>query len=555
MKSFLKICFALAGSTNGLSLKSATALRGDENDSSEDKVERQPRSVSFGDDVEPRTQRTLSQQEIDELDPMFKHYDLLDRPDTPTSAASEPILEPEPFHQNGPEEVDLIRKPLTTGKYFSQFCARKGVEAFRAAKPYKNTQAAVFGMMGLYVALKMLTPSLFHEGSLLHRPELWVFELMFWFFLGIVTTIGMGVGFPSGPIFLFPHVFNTVTVGEACGGSLSDVSVLYLDRNHFQCPHAGIEPGEISFMEVYWKLAPLFIVWGLGTALGELPPYFLAKTAKEKGDRNSEAAREIEEAQKGTGVMAWMGRKTIELIESWGFWGIFLLASYPNALFDMSGLACGWVGIPFWTFFKALILGKGFHKSSLEVGVFIGLFRQSSFESMCEWVRPIGAESMLRDARLFLTSMLQRFDPQAIMDTFGSDGVLSRDALESFLRPTVRGRNLQAVTDRVLLNWDTDGDGALSFDELYGVTSADGQFAVTDLDPKPMFELSIAGIFDILKNLMVFVLVAICLKTGIEHMAGEEASRRFDLKQEREQNLLEDKNAKSLLSSEEKKNQ
>ena len=53
---------------------------------------------------------------------------------------------------------------------------------------------------------------------------------------------------------------------------------------------------------------------------------------------------------------------TIKFTEQYGFIGILLLASWPNAAFDMCGMACGWLEMPFWTFFGATLVGKAFVK-------------------------------------------------------------------------------------------------------------------------------------------------------------------------------------------------
>ena len=45
-----------------------------------------------------------------------------------------------------------------------------------------------------------------------------------------------------------------------------------------------------------------------------------------------------------------------------GFWGIFLLAAWPNALFDLCGICCGHFLTPFWVFFGATFCGKALVK-------------------------------------------------------------------------------------------------------------------------------------------------------------------------------------------------
>ena len=67
---------------------------------------------------------------------------------------------------------------------------------------------------------------------------------------------------------------------------------------------------------------------------------------------------------------------TINFTKRTGFPGILLLASWPNMFFDLCGMACGWLEMPFWTFFGATLLGKGFIKVSLQAVFFIAVFGQ-----------------------------------------------------------------------------------------------------------------------------------------------------------------------------------
>jgi len=52
-----------------------------------------------------------------------------------------------------------------------------------------------------------------------------------------------------------------------------------------------------------------------------------------------------------------------------GFFGIMLFASIPNPLFDLAGLTCGHMLIPFATFFLATLLGKAAIKANLQVRI------------------------------------------------------------------------------------------------------------------------------------------------------------------------------------------
>lgn len=61
----------------------------------------------------------------------------------------------------------------------------------------------------------------------------------------------------------------------------------------------------------------------------------------------------------------WM----IEFLKHHGFWGVLLMAAWPNMAFDLCGtvspdpgICCGQFGLPFWTFFGATFIGKALIK-------------------------------------------------------------------------------------------------------------------------------------------------------------------------------------------------
>ena len=68
----------------------------------------------------------------------------------------------------------------------------------------------------------------------------------------------------------------------------------------------------------------------------------------------------------GGGVMQrLMGRMQgwmLGVIRRHGFLGILLLASWPNAAFDLCGICCGHFQMPFWQFFGATLIGKALVK-------------------------------------------------------------------------------------------------------------------------------------------------------------------------------------------------
>ena len=141
----------------------------------------------------------------------------------------------------------------------------------------------------------------------------------------------------------------------------------------FACP-AGSEGGSCSASVPYLLLlrkclAPA-VLWGLGTALGEVPPYLLSRAAAQAGKANGAKL----DAPSGGGLLerskAWMER----VLRRFGFWGLVALAAWPNSLFDFVGVCCGHFGMPFSTFLGGTLLGKGFIKASWQCALFTLVF-------------------------------------------------------------------------------------------------------------------------------------------------------------------------------------
>jgi len=81
-----------------------------------------------------------------------------------------------------------------------------------------------------------------------------------------------------------------------------------------------------GYYELILNILPECIIWGLGTAIGELPPYFMAKLGS------------IEENESSSPTFKSFGR----IIKgNFGFFFVMVMAGIPNPLFDLAGLACG----------------------------------------------------------------------------------------------------------------------------------------------------------------------------------------------------------------------
>lgn len=125
-------------------------------------------------------------------------------------------------------------------------------------------------------------------------------------------------------------------------------------------------------------------MWGFGTALGELPPYFMARAARISGMQDDEDMEEFNQLLQrkkrlDPSKLSLMERGKFwmeDLVEKVGFWGILACASIPNPLFDLAGITCGHFLVPFTTFFGATVIGKAIVKVHLQMTFVILAFNE-----------------------------------------------------------------------------------------------------------------------------------------------------------------------------------
>ncbi|KAK5887975.1 hypothetical protein CesoFtcFv8_016524 [Champsocephalus esox] len=145
--------------------------------------------------------------------------------------------------------------------------------------------------------------------------------------------------------------------------------------------------GSISLLTILSKVRLEACMWGTGTAIGELPPYFMARAARLSGaDPDDEDYQKIEEILDQTQpAQDFASRAKVaiqKLIQRVGFFGILVCASIPNPLFDLAGITCGHFLVPFWTFFGATLIGKAVIKMHIQKLFVILTFSRHIVEQM-----------------------------------------------------------------------------------------------------------------------------------------------------------------------------
>lgn len=89
-------------------------------------------------------------------------------------------------------------------------------------------------------------------------------------------------------------------------------------------------------------------LWGAGTAMGELPPYFVARAASAAGGMDEELEDilmdqqdESKEDDSKSSCIERSKKRLAIFLKNYAFVTVLLMASIPNPLFDLAGLMCG----------------------------------------------------------------------------------------------------------------------------------------------------------------------------------------------------------------------
>ncbi|XVF41923.1 hypothetical protein PTKIN_Ptkin01aG0319700 [Pterospermum kingtungense] len=284
-------------------------------------------------------------------------------------------------HQEELDNLTLTTQPLRTLKLFAFAVIQWIHQTIQHPASWFILLSICAGSIGILV----MTIGGPHEmiQELIHYVQFGVW----WLALGVASSIGLGSGLHTFVLYLGPHIAFFTIKAVQCGrvdlkSALYDTIQLntspsWLNKN---CSEYGppVFPSEHGSRVPLSSLLPQVqleaILWGIGTALGELPPYFISRAARLSGS-NLDIMNDFDSSsmEDGSGT-----DNNLKQIKHWllshsqylNFFTILILASVPNPLFDLAGIMCGQFGIPFWKFFLATLLGKAIIKTHIQT-VFI----------------------------------------------------------------------------------------------------------------------------------------------------------------------------------------
>lgn len=252
-----------------------------------------------------------------------------------------------------------------------------------------------------------------------------ILEAAFWFGCGVLSTAGLGSGVQTGALILFPHVCK---MGLAWAER-------YSDNNSTE---VLLEQQQEAFMDLMWQVFIPGFWSGTGSAVGELVPYILARMIRAAGgdpfallDESTETVEDksgttvngvTRKGKSWTRVLLANTRSAMEgqMLESYAFVKIFILAAVPNGLFDLCGLVCGSSGVPFSTFFGAVWSGKALVRTPLQTCGLAGAVALLSLDQT-DNMQEIDDDTPIRSAMLEMgRTMVSKFAHGKVDE--GADG-------------------------------------------------------------------------------------------------------------------------------------
>ncbi|CAH6775852.1 Vmp1 [Phodopus roborovskii] len=236
------------------------------------------------------------------------------------------------------QNIVLWRQPLITLQYFS--LETLIVLKEWTSKLWHHQNMVVSSLLLLAVLIATYCVEGAHQ-QYVQRIEKQFLLYAYWIGLGILSSVGLGTGLHTFLLYLGPHIASVTLAAYECN-SVNFPEPPYPDQ--IICPDGDSTEGTVSLWSIISKVRIEACMWGIGTAIGELPPYFMARAARLSGtEPDDEEYQEFEEM--------------LEHAEG---------AQIPNPLFDLAGITCGHFLVPFWTFFGATLIGKAIIKMHIQ---------------------------------------------------------------------------------------------------------------------------------------------------------------------------------------------
>jgi hypothetical protein len=226
----------------------------------------------------------------------------------------------------------------------------------------------------------------------------------YWVGLGILSSVGLGSGLHTFVLFLGPQIAKTTMAAFDCNTLAIPIGSENLITNQDGCARfhnassgwaSWILEGHVSVWTILVKVIGISLAWGAGTAIGELPPYFVSLTASGSVTQSEELSRsdlrssDTKDTSKRLSKKERVEKFIRDAVRKYRWRFILPMAAIPNPLFDLAGLTCGALQIPFFDFFLPTLAGKALIKAPIQSLFVILVFSRGTFDWISTKVEPL----------------------------------------------------------------------------------------------------------------------------------------------------------------------
>jgi hypothetical protein len=309
-------------------------------------------------------------------------------------------------------KLNIYKHPLLISKYFCLYI----IDAFKQIGDFITKYIASILFIVILAASSLYFVETTTDQEKLHLIRNTLIWYGYWIALGILSSIGLGTGLHTFFLFLSPHIVEITTAAYTCG----NLNFKVFGEGSFIC-HGEPNPESVTILSIFSKIRMQVFFWGFGTAIGELPPYFVSRAAALAGQKNQSISKYAD-----TSVQKSFGDKIqsflFMFLQKLGFIGILLLASFPNPLFDVAGILCGHFLIPFRTYFGATLIGKSLIKNNIQSIFVVLIFSKKTINYLLSLIS--GYPTLYNFIKNTLDEQTRKFNEPSANDAKDNDSGL-----------------------------------------------------------------------------------------------------------------------------------
>lgn len=181
----------------------------------------------------------------------------------------------------GWKPVSLLSNPIITLTTLLEILCEYTVFAVN----YLLKRTYILFLISLVVALNYFsnpfTPQIAHLRQIAYTCAYWVL-------LGVASSIGLGTGLHTFVLYLGPHIAKVTLAANECAYFPEFNPSRWDFQDFLPCKVPRQEESFNGFLSIFFNVQLEALMWGIGTAIGELPPYFMALGASKAGQQSEE---------------------------------------------------------------------------------------------------------------------------------------------------------------------------------------------------------------------------------------------------------------------------